>query len=351
MIRVLLVDDSAVVRRLFRKALSSATDIQVVAEAPDPYVARELVVEHKPDVVVLDVEMPRMDGITFLRKLTRYFPTPVIVCSSLTEAGGKLALEAFDAGALDVICKPQSPAALAELGSDLVRAVRGAAVARRSSLAATRRPVELGSATSVELVALGASTGGTTAVEAIVTRLPPRMPPLVVVQHMPAYITKAFAARLDGLSRLKVEEATDGRVLHEGLVLIAPGDRHLEIVRVGRELRCSLSEEPRVNGHRPSVDVMFGSVAKACAGSVVAALLTGMGKDGAQGLLELRQHGAHTLAQDERTSVVFGMPRAAIELDAACEVAALEDMAPRLVRALEARQAARGSRLPSATTD
>jgi two-component system chemotaxis response regulator CheB len=349
-IRVLLVDDSAVVRRLFRKALSSANDIQVVAEAPDPYVARELVLEHKPDVLLLDVEMPRMDGITFLRKLTRYHPLPVVVCSSLTEAGGKLALEAFDAGALDVICKPQSPAALAELGDDLVRAIRAAVAARRTTASAPRRPVELTGATAVEVVGIGASTGGTTAVEAIVGRLPPRMPPVVVVQHMPAYITKAFATRLNGLSRLQVEEATDGRVLQEGLVLIAPGDHHLEVVRRGRELRCRLHASPRVNGHRPSVDVLFQSLAKVCGPKAVAALLTGMGKDGAQGLLELRHGGAYTLAQDEKSCVVFGMPRAAIELDAACEVTALDDMASRLMHALE-EQRARCSKQPLLATD
>jgi two-component system chemotaxis response regulator CheB len=350
MIRVLLVDDSAVVRRLFRKALSAQADIEVVAEAPDPYVARELVLEHKPDVLLLDVEMPRMDGITFLRKLTRYHPMPVVVCSSLTEAGGKLALDAFEAGALDVICKPRSPTELAQLGDDLVRALRAAAAARRTSVAAVRRPVELQAATSAELVGIGASTGGTTAVETIVSRLPPRMPPVVVVQHMPAYITKAFAARLNGLSRLQVEEATEGRVLQEGLVLIAPGDQHLEIVRSGRELRCRLNEQPRVNGHRPSVDVLFQSLSRTCGARAVGMLLTGMGKDGAQGLLEMRQSGAYTLAQDEKSCVVFGMPRAAIELDAACEVAALEEMATRLMHAL-ALQRARSSRLPVSATD
>jgi two-component system chemotaxis response regulator CheB len=313
-------------------------------------VARELVLEHKPDVLLLDVEMPRMDGITFLRKLTRYHPLPVVVCSSLTEAGGKLALEAFDAGALDVICKPQSPAALAELGDDLVRAIRAAVAARRTTASAARRPVELSGATAVELVGIGASTGGTTAVEAIVSRLPPRTPPVVVVQHMPAYITKAFATRLNGLSRLQVEEATDGRALQEGLVLIAPGDHHLEIVRRGRELRCRLHDAPRVNGHRPSVDVLFQSLAKACGPQAVAALLTGMGKDGAQGLLEMRHSGAYTLAQDEKSCVVFGMPRAAIELDAACEVTALDDMASRLMLALE-QQKTRRSKQPLVATD
>jgi two-component system chemotaxis response regulator CheB len=200
-------------------------------------------------------------------------------------------------------------------------------------------------------VVIGASTGGTTAVESIISRLPPHMPPIVVVQHMPAYITRAFAGRLDGLSRLQVFEAPDGHVLEPGQVLIAPGDHHLQIVRSGRELRARLNGEPRVNGHRPAVDVMFQSVAKNVGGNVVAALLTGMGKDGAQGMLEIRERGGYTLAQDEKSCVVFGMPRAAIELGAACEVAPLDDMAQRLVSALEAHAAAqRRSRLPAAAS-
>lgn len=290
-----------------------------------------------------------MDGITFLRKLTKHFPIPVVVCSSVTEAGGKLALEAFDAGALEVICKPQTPAALAELGTELLRAVRSAAASRRTSLTTAQRPVEAVKSTSVELVVIGASTGGTTAVESIISRLPQDMPPIVVVQHMPAYITKAFAARLNGLSRLEVSEASDGQSIGPGQVVIAPGEHHLEIVRAGRELRCRLNDEARVNGHRPAVDVMFHSVAKNVGGNVVAVLLTGMGKDGAQGMLEIRERGGYTLAQDEKSCVVFGMPRAAIELGAACEVTGLGEMAPRLVRALEMHAAAqRRSRLPAA---
>lgn len=291
-----------------------------------------------------------MDGITFLRKLTKHFPIPVVVCSSVTEAGGKLALEAFDAGAMEVICKPQTPAALAELGAELLHAVRGAAASRRTSLVTAQRPVDSIKATSVELVVIGASTGGTTAVESIISRLPQHMPPIVVVQHMPAYITKAFAARLNGLSRLEVNEAPEGHVLEPGQVLIAPGDHHLEIVRAGRELRCRLNDEQRVNGHRPAVDVMFHSVAKNVGGNVVAALLTGMGKDGAMGMLAIRERGGYTLAQDEKSCVVFGMPRAAIELGAACEVASLDEMASRLVRALEAHAIAqRRSRQPAAS--
>lgn len=342
MIRVLLVDDSIVTRRSLRQLLCAETDIEVVAEAPDPYVAVELVVEHEPDVVLLDIEMPRMSGITFLRKLTRHSSTPVVVCSSSDEATGKLVLEAFDAGALDAVYRPEGPDCQ-ELGADLVRALRGAAASRRCSTVVARRPVELDGPTRVELIALGASTGGAKAIEAIVTRLPAGIPPLLVVQQMPANVTKALAGRLDRLSRLTVAEASDGRVLRPGLVLLAPGDRHVEVVRAGGELCCRLSEQPRVHGRRPSVDVAFHSVAETCGSGALAALLTGMGKDGAQGLLELREVGAHTLAQDERTSVVFGMPRAAIELGAACEILSLDDMAPGLMRALERHEPRRGS--------
>jgi two-component system, chemotaxis family, protein-glutamate methylesterase/glutaminase len=341
-IRVLLVDDSIVRRRALRQLLCAEPDIDVLAEAPDPYVAAELVAEHEPDVVLLDIEMPRMNGITFLRKLTRQSPTPVVVCVSPGEAGGKLVLEAFDAGALDAVCRPAGAAA-DELGADLLRTVRAAAASRRSSsLVVARRPVELNGPTRIELVAIGAATGGAAAVDAVVSRLPGGIPPLLVVQHMPANVTKALAARLDRRSRLTVEEASDGRLLQPGLALLAPGDRHVEVVRAGQDLRCRLSEQPRVNGVRPSIDVLFHSMAQTCGSGALAALLTGPGKDGAQGMLELREAGAHTLVQDERTSIVFGMPRAAIELGAACEIVSLDDMAPRLMRALELHSPRRG---------
>ncbi|HEV8547928.1 MAG TPA: chemotaxis response regulator protein-glutamate methylesterase [Polyangiaceae bacterium] len=337
MIRVVLVDDSAVVRRLFKKAMAFAPDVNVVAEAPDPYAARDLIVALKPDVLILDVEMPKMDGITFLHKLSQHYPLPVIVCSSLTEAGGALALDAFDAGAVDVIFKPQGPRALSELGAELVQAVRAAAVARPGRARTPRHQVSLSGRSDIEVVAVGASTGGTVAVESIVGRLPANTPPVVIVQHMPAYVTKAFAARLDNLSTLTVEEARTGRVLEPGVVLIAPGDRHLELERAGLKLRAVLHDEERVNGHRPAVDVLFRSVAKIAGKNAIGALLTGMGKDGAAGLFEMRAAGAHTLAQDEASSVVFGMPRAAIECGAAAEIVALGDIPQRLMRAIELR--------------
>jgi two-component system chemotaxis response regulator CheB len=336
-IRVVLVDDSSVVRRLFKKAMAFAADVEIVAEAPDPYAARDLIVQLKPDVLILDVEMPKMDGITFLQKLSQHYPLPVVVCSSLTEAGGRRALEAFDAGAVEVIFKPQGPDALAQLGVELVNAVRAAAGARIGRLRSQRSQVALDGRSDIELVAIGASTGGTVAVESIVARLPPNSPPVIVVQHMPAYVTKAFAGRLDGISELTVEEARHGRVLEPGLVLIAPGDRHLVLERSGHKLRAVLNADERVNGHRPAVDVLFRSVARLAGSRAIGALLTGMGRDGAAGLLEMRDAGAHTIAQDEATCVVFGMPKAAIDCGAAAEIAALDDIPGRLMRAVELR--------------
>jgi len=344
-IRVVIVDDSAVVRRLFKKAMAFAPDVSVVAEAPDPYVARDLIVELKPDVLLLDVEMPRMDGITFLQRLNQHYPLPVVVCSSLTEAGGKLTLDAFAAGAVEVICKPQGPRALSELGAELVAAVRTAAGARASRPRLPRVPVKLHQRNEVEVIGIGASTGGTVAVESILTRLPANMPPILVVQHMPAYVTKAFAARLDGLCELTVEEARHGRVLEPGLVLVAPGDQHLALERVGSKLRVRLGAEERVNGHRPAVDVLFHSIADVVGPRAVGAILTGMGKDGALGLLEMNREGAFTLAQDGASSVVFGMPKAAIDCGAASAVAALDDIPARLVRAIELRNSRAVSRV------
>lgn len=334
MIRVLIADDSAVARLILRRALSEAPDIEIIGEAQDPYEARDLIVELEPDVLVLDVEMPRMDGITFLRQLSKHYPIPTVVCSTLTHAGGRLAMEAYDAGAVEVICKPER----GRIGPEFVTAVRAAAQSQKAPPSTALHTVSVEGSIDIEVVVIGASTGGTVAVEAVLRQLPKGLPPIAVVQHMPAYITRAFAERLNGVTAVEVAEAIDGKKLESGHAYIAPGDKHLTIERTAQGLMSRLRQGPRVNGHRPSVDVLFESVAKNVGTRAVAALLTGMGKDGAEGLLSLRQGGAHTLAQDEASCVVFGMPRAAIELGAAIEVTPLDRVASRIAVALRARE-------------
>jgi two-component system chemotaxis response regulator CheB len=297
-------------------------------------------VQLKPDVLVLDVEMPRMDGITFLRKLMRYYPMSVVVCSTLTTEGSKTALEAMDAGAVEVISKPNATYALADMTWDLVESVRRAAAAKRIAAMRTSGVLPFyGSADGV-LIAIGASTGGTVAVESIVRRLPATCPPLVVTLHMPAYIVAAYAGRLNSVSELDIREARNGEFLRPGVALVAPGGKHLVVERAGRVYRAHVKDGPLVNGHCPSVDVLFSSVARAAGGAAVGALLTGMGKDGAKGLLQMRSSSGYTMAQDEESCVVFGMPKAAIDIDAANEVVGLARMPERLLSAASAIAAA-----------
>jgi two-component system chemotaxis response regulator CheB len=340
MIRVLLVDDSAVVRRMFARILSQSADIRIVGEAPDPYVARDLIVELRPDVIVLDIEMPRMDGLTFLRKLMQHLPMPVVICSSLTTKGGEIAMEAMQAGAVDVVCKPGPEHTLAEMAPLLVSAVHSAAHARLRPGAApavvrpsTLRPkAAVAIAGSGSILAIGASTGGTVAIEAILRSLPETTPATVIVQHMPAYMTPLFADRLNRMSRMEAREAKDGDALRAGLALVAPGGKHLLIEKTPQGLRARVKDGPAVNGHRPSVDVLFASVARTVGRAAVGVILTGMGKDGARGLRQMRDAGARTLAQDEASCVVYGMPKAAVEASAVDEVLDLSAMPDRLTR-------------------
>ncbi|MGV0950237.1 MAG: protein-glutamate methylesterase/protein-glutamine glutaminase [Azonexus sp.] len=334
--RVLIVDDSAVIRQTLSAALARDPEIEVVGMAPDPYVARDLIVALKPDVISLDLEMPRMDGITFLRKLMRYYPLPVVVVSSLTPKGGDLALEAMAAGAMAVVCKPRTAFSAAGIIDELAATLKSVARANVREVLRTRdttvpRPQTLGRTTN-RVLAIGASTGGTTALEGLLRAMPPDLPGTVVSQHMPELFTSAFAQRLAKETGLDVREAQEGDSVVPGKVLIAPGNRHLLLGRSGARYQVSVRDGPTVNRHRPSVDVMFKSVAKAAGRNAIGVILTGMGRDGAQGLLEMRQAGAFTIAQDEASCVVFGMPKAAIDIDAVDEVVSLTKIPGRLVR-------------------
>lgn len=341
MIRVLVVDDSAVVRQIFSRELARDPELEVVGAAPDPYVARDLIVQRKPDVITLDVEMPRMDGLTFLRKLMHFHPMPVVVVSSLTPAGGAVALEALAAGAVEVMCKPGSSFTVGDMTPLLAEKIRSAAHANVRRAPSPHPPVEPGepralSRTTNQILAIGASTGGTVALELMLKSFPANAPGTIVTQHMPELFTRYFAERLDAVTSLEVREAVDGDSIVPGLALIAPGDKHLMLRRSGARYYVQVRDGPRVNRHRPSVDVMFRSVAQAAGRNAIGAILTGMGNDGAQGLLAMKEAGARTFAQDEASCVVFGMPKVAIELGAVDEVRPLALMAGELLRAAEA---------------
>ncbi len=332
-IRVLVVDDSAVVRQVFSHELSRDPEIDVVGSAPDPYVARNKIVALHPDVITLDLEMPRLDGLTFLRKLMRYYPMPVVIVSSLTPQGGALALEALEAGAMEVVCKPGPSSTVGEMALDLrdkINAAARARVRRRGARGVPGRvipPRMTLSHTTGKILALGASTGGTQALQEILSALPENGPAAVVVQHMPEHFTRAFADRLNDVCALSVKEAADGDRAAPGCVLIAPGNRHLLLRRTGTLYSVRVTDGPLVSRHRPSVDVLFKSVARSAGANAIGVLLTGMGSDGACGLLEMREAGAETIAQDEESCVVFGMPKEAIRLNAAARIVSLDKIA------------------------
>jgi two-component system chemotaxis response regulator CheB len=341
-VRVLVVDDSALVREVLTTELAHAEGIEVVGAAPDPFVARDLILERQPDVITLDLEMPRMDGLTFLRRIMRYRPTPVIVLSSLTPEGGALALEALAAGAVEVLCKPGGALSVGEVTATLAERVRDAARCRPVATEEPARAVTVGPAlsrTTDQVIAVGASTGGTVAIERLLAGLPPNAPGIVITQHMPPQFTKAFARRLKDQSALDVREAETGDAIVTGVALVAPGDRHLLVRRDGARYVAEVKDGPRVNRHKPSVDVMFRAVARVAGSNAVGVLLTGMGADGAQGLLALREAGAPTIAQDEASCVVYGMPKAAVELGAAAKVLPLDRIAPEVLRCAEAGRA------------
>ncbi|MBK5205773.1 MAG: chemotaxis response regulator protein-glutamate methylesterase [Polaromonas sp.] len=343
-IKVLCVDDSALIRSLMTEIINSQPDMTVVATASDPLIARDLVKRHNPDVMTLDVEMPRMDGLEFLEKLMRLRPMPVVMVSSLTERGSEAALRALELGAIDFVTKPRLGIRDGLLAyTDLIAGkIRIAAAAR---LLPARRAGAAGSPATVieapllrspllsteKLIIIGASTGGTEAIREVLQPLPPDSPGIMITQHMPAGFTHSFAQRLNGLCRIVVSEAVHGERILPGHAYIAPGGFHLSLTRSGANYVAHVDQEPPVNRHRPSIDVLFDSAAKHAGKNAIGVLLTGMGRDGAEGLLRMRQAGAHTLAQDEASCVVFGMPREAIAIGAACEVAPLQEMSQRVL--------------------
>ena len=339
-IRVLVVDDSATMRSLITAALTRDPEIEVVGAAGDPFEARGMIKALNPDVVTLDIEMPNMNGIEFLEKIMRLRPMPVVMVSSLTQAGAEMTLRALELGAVDCVGKPTNATGTAEALAEVAEKVRAAARAsvrtKADAVPATAR--RLNYVPSGDVVAIGSSTGGVEALLSILTQFPDTCPPTVITQHMPATFTASFAARLDRASGAKVQEAVDGALLEPGKVYVAPGGAtHLEVVR-SAGLRCRLVQGDPVSGHRPSVDVLFNSVAQAVGEKAVGAILTGMGRDGAQGLLAMRKAGARTVGQDEQSCVVYGMPRTAFELGAVEKQVTLSSMGQTILDLASARR-------------
>jgi two-component system chemotaxis response regulator CheB len=344
-IKVLIIDDSALVRRLLRAIFQTDREIEVCGEAPDAYVARELIKQHNPDVLTLDVEMPKMDGLTFLANLMRLRPTPVVMISSLTEAGASVTLDALELGAIDFVAKPKLDLAhgLDEAATEILAKVKMAARAKVNAVtkrveAQVRRPAtsERLFRTTDRIIAIGASTGGTEAIRELLTSFPPDAPGTVITQHIPSGYSRAFAQRLDRDCSVTVCHAEDGQRILPGHAYVAPGGQHLSIIRSGAYWICKVAAGEPVNRHMPSVDVLFQSVVSSAGANATGVLLTGMGDDGARGLLELRKAGAMTICQDEATSVVWGMPGAAVKLGAAVLVLPLEEIASRALDSVAA---------------
>lgn len=341
-IKVLVVDDSAIVRKIFSDELSKEKGIVVIGTAPDPFIARDKILKLKPDVITLDIEMPRMDGLTFLKKLMKYFPIPVIIVSSLTEKGGKMAMEAIDSGAIEVLAKPGASYTVGDMSLQLAHKIRAAAqagvrkVEQYEPQTAPTDSVEVDtqslSNTTNKVIVIGASTGGTEALKEVLTKFPPTIPGVLVVQHMPPKFTTAFAARLDGQCQIAVKEAEDGDTVMPGRALIAPGNYHMLLRRSGARYYVNVKDGPMVHHQRPSVDVLFQSTSQYAGANAVGVILTGMGADGAKGMLKMKEAGAKTIAQDEPSCVVFGMPKEAIKLGAADRVLPLRQIAAGTIR-------------------
>lgn len=340
-ISVLIVDDSAFIRQIFSEMLNGEPDIKVVDTAADPFEAREKIKRLNPDVLTLDIEMPRMDGITFLDKIMTLRPMPVIMVSSLTQKGTEATIRALELGAFETIAKPQhqqTTETLSLLKAELVAKVRAAANAKISARIKPSEPKPIAFQPSLgarHVIAIGASTGGVEALKYIFQRLPGNAPPIVITQHMPERFTTSFAARLDSFSQVRVCEVQGGERLSSGYAYIAPGNMHLKIIRQNDALVCALDDSPRISGHKPSVDVLFHSVAEAAGARAIGVILTGMGKDGAVGLKAMRESGAYTVGQNEATCIVYGMPHAAMKLGAVQHEAALCDIPEKILNYCE----------------
>lgn len=334
MIKVLIVDDSAIVRQILSKELSRAPDITVVATAMDPFIARDKILQFSPDVMTLDIEMPRMDGLTFLRKIMHFHPIPTIIVSSLTPKGSTMCMEALDAGAIDVVAKPGAAYTIGDVANILIDQIRAASLVSFEKInrirrdASTMAPTRLAlTKTTNKILAIGASTGGTTAIEHVLRAMPTNAPGIVIVQHMPEKFTKSFADRLNSLCEIDVRECVNGDSILPGTALIAPGNHHTVVRRSGARYFVEVTEGPPMFHQRPSVEVMFNSVAKYVGSNAIGIILTGMGADGALGLKAMREAGAYTIAQDEATSVVWGMPGEAVKCGAAETVLPLQKIA------------------------
>jgi two-component system chemotaxis response regulator CheB len=339
-VSVLIVDDSSIVRQVLARELALRPGIRVVGTAPDPFVARDMILKHKPDVVTLDIEMPRMDGLTFLRKLMKYYPLPVIVVSSLAAKGREMAIACLEAGAIDVVPKPNESYSVGDVAGHLADIIRDATRVRLKSPEAVpvartaKRSVDSTTAlaeTTHKVIALGASTGGTEALRTVLQTLPRQTPGIVMTQHMPEGFTASFAQRLDSLCEVEVREARDGDWVVPGRALLAPGARHLKLDRDGARYVVRVVDGPRVSRHKPSVDVLFESVARVAGKNALGVIMTGMGSDGAAGMASMRKAGAVTIAQDEASCVVYGMPKEAVKLGGVQLVTPLHDIAGRIL--------------------
>jgi len=351
-IRVVIVDDSALIRQMLSELLATAPDIEVVGTAPDPLIARERIKQLKPDVITLDVEMPKMDGLTFLSNLMRLRPLPVVMISSLTQKGADTTFQALELGAVDFVAKPEADLAgtFHQYAEEIIGKIRMAADANVKSVSHRKKGTPKYSAdevisklpprtlrTTERLIAVGASTGGTEAIKELLSVMPADSPAIVITQHIPLAFSAPFAKRMDSICAMKVFHAEDGQQIIPGHVYIAPGDRHLLIERSGARYYCRLNDGPPVNRHKPSVDVLFRSVVQHAGKNAIGILLTGMGDDGAKGLKELHEIGAPTIAQDEQSSVVWGMPGEAVKLDAVDYLLPLNQIAAKALKLVAQR--------------